>query len=102
MKWAVNGHRTFRSAAGRRSGCRRRLVEDDRLGLQIRVQPFRATFPADPRLLEATERDAEVRLEPVVSDGAGADAPPDRIGALRIVREDGAIETVDRVVRDLD
>jgi len=48
---------------------RRLLVEDHRLGLEERVQPFDPAFPADARLLESAERDAEVGAERVVSYG---------------------------------
>src|SRR5262249_23939453 len=61
--------------------------------------PFGAPLPSDSRLLEAAERDAEVRLEGVMADGSRADSPGDRIGAFRIVRENGRVQAVDRVVR---
>src|SRR5262249_58279522 len=65
-------------------GLRGALVEDDRLGFQVGMHPFGAALPSDSRLLEAAERDAEVRLEGVVADGSRADAPGDRIRTLRL------------------
>src|SRR5262245_30588788 len=81
---------------------RNALIEDDRLRFQVGMHPFGAALPSDSRLLEAAERDAEVRLEGVVADGSRAESPGDRIGAFRVVREHGGVQAVDRVVRDLD
>src|SRR5262245_18499204 len=78
------------------------LIEDDRLGFQVGMHPLGAALPSDSRLLEAAERDAEVRLEGVVADGSRADSPGDRIRAFRVVRENGRVQAIDRVVRDLD
>src|SRR5262245_24614828 len=87
------------STSGRLRGA---LIEDDRLGFQVRMDPFGAALPSDSRLLETAERDAEVRLEGVMADGSRPDSPGDRIGAFRVVREYGGVQAVDRVVRDLD
>ena len=65
---------------------RGRPVEDDRLGLEERQQPFLAALAADARLLEAAERDAEVGPERVVADGAGAELPGDLAGPVDVVR----------------
>src|SRR5262245_14136726 len=83
-------------------GLRGALIEDDRLGFQVGMHPFGAALPSDARLLEAAERDAEIRLEGVMADGSRAESTGDRIGAFRVVREHGGVQAVARVVRDLD
>src|SRR5262249_61861902 len=82
------------------AGLRCRLIEDDRLRLQVGIHPFRAAFPSDARLLEAAEGDAEVRLEGIVPDRPRAEPSGHRVGTLRILREHRGVETVDRVVGD--
>src|SRR5262249_35229787 len=83
-------------------GLRDALIEDDCLGFQVGVHPVGPALSSDSRLLEAAERDAEVRLEGVVADRSRAESAGDRIGTVQVVREDGRVQAVDRVVRDLD
>src|SRR5262249_42004699 len=96
------GTKAVDGAPSRSGALRDALIEDDRLGFQVGMHSFGASLPSDSRLLEAAERDAEVRLEGVMADGSRADSPGDRIGAFRIVRENGRVQAVDRVVRYRD
>lgn len=49
---------------------RRTALEDHRLGLEERKQPFGSPLASYPRLLEATERHSEVSTECIVADRA--------------------------------
>jgi len=70
-------------------------------GLSLRVtrQPSLAQLPTDTALLHATEGNAVVGVVAAVDpDHAGLDALGDAVGARDILGEDGAAETVRRVV----
>ena len=61
--------------------------QDDRRGLQERVQSLDASFAPDAGLLEPAEGDAEIGAERVVAHRAGAELPGHGPGAIDVVGE---------------
>ena len=80
----------------------RTALEDHRLGLEEREQPFGSPLASYPRLLEATERHSEISTECVVADRARAQLPGYVAGPVHIVGEHRGVQSVDRVVGDGD
>src|SRR5690348_6714450 len=77
-----------------------RVVDAERLALQIRVHRFFPELTSPPGLLVATERHG--RIEDAVTvdpDGAGAQLRCEREYLVDVTRPDAGRETVDRVIR---
>jgi len=78
------------------------VLSSDGFNLWIFFQAVQSHFPADPRLLVATEGRKGIELASVHIHLAGPHPPRNTHGSFRITGPDGARESVDGVVGDAD
>jgi hypothetical protein len=77
-------------------------IENDRLRFQKRQKALRTSFATDARLLEPAEGDAEISAEGIVSNGPRAELARSGVRALDVIREHRGVQTIDRVIRDIN
>src|SRR3990167_3451853 len=77
-------------------------VHKQRLGFQEGQQSLAPAFPPKARLFETAKGDAEVRADGIVTDRARPESARYLVGPVDVIGEDRVIQSVYRVVGDLD